>query len=95
MPVVVGLATIGFALPAARSLKDKRSVVKGGIANLHNKLNVSIAEIGALGTFRRAEVAIAAVSNNRAQIDSIMDSAVRLLESDPRWVLEDLHVEIL
>jgi uncharacterized protein YlxP (DUF503 family) len=95
MPTYVGVATLDMALPATQSLKDKRAIVRSGIATVQNRFKVAAAEVGALGTFRRAEVAIAAVGNNRASLESLLDGAVRHLERDPRWILEGVSVEFL
>jgi uncharacterized protein YlxP (DUF503 family) len=95
MASFVALATACFGLPATRSLKDKRQIVRSGVAHLRNRFNVSAAEVGALGTFRRAELAIAAVGNNRPRLEAIIESAVRCLERDPRLILENLKVEFL
>jgi len=95
MASYVALASVAVALPATQSLKDKRQIIRSGVAHLRNQFNVSVAEVGALGTFRRAEIAIAAVSNNRPRLEAIIESAVRFLERDPRLVLDNLQIEFL
>lgn len=95
MTAHVALCTFGLSIPAANSLKDKRQIVKSSLALLRNRFNVAVAEVGALNTFRRAEVAVVAVSNNKARLESIMESVTRFLEREPRWSLEDTQVEFL
>jgi uncharacterized protein YlxP (DUF503 family) len=93
--VHVGLATVRLALPATSSLKDKRSIIRSGVAQLRKRYNVSVAEVGALSTFRAAELALTAVSTSKPRLDAMLDSAVRFLERDPRVVLEGVQVEFL
>ncbi|GMV35841.1 MAG: hypothetical protein AMXMBFR61_03490 [Fimbriimonadales bacterium] len=95
MAAHLGLAFVGLALPATSSLKEKRAIIRSGVAHVRHKFNVSISEVGALNTYRRAELAIAAVTNCKPVTEAVLQDAVRLLEGDPRVTLEDLHVEFL
>ena len=64
MPVV-GVLTLELRIDHARSLKDKRSVVKGLCERLRNKFNLSVAEIDDRELHNSAVGAAAAVSSSR------------------------------
>lgn len=64
------LITFRLRAPWCASLKDKRSVVKGLVAGLKNKFNVSVCESGEQDTLTLIELSAAALSFDRAQGDS-------------------------
>ncbi|NPV48822.1 MAG: DUF503 domain-containing protein [Armatimonadetes bacterium] len=92
---VVGLLTVELYLPEAQTLKDKRSVVKGLLARLSDRLNVSVAEVGALDRRRTAVVAVAAVANDSRHVQRVLDACRRLIESEPRAMVQDASLELL
>jgi len=90
--MIVGVCRVNLFFPAARSLKDKRRVLKGILDRIRTRINVSAAEIGAQEIWRRGEIAVAAVGNDRATIHSLLMSAIKVAESEPR--AEVLQVEV-
>ena len=97
--MIVGAVLVELRVHGARSLKQKRGVVRSISARLRNRFNVSVAETGGQGTWQRAElgVAIAASSGHVAQqmaaqildhidamhIAEVVGSQFELLESEP------------
>lgn len=71
--MVVGMLRIVLAIPEARSLKDKRSVVRRVIDRARAKFNVAAAETGMLDAHRRAELGFVLVSNDRRHVQSMLD----------------------
>jgi uncharacterized protein YlxP (DUF503 family) len=69
--MVVGVAVIELHIPASRSLKEKRRVVKSFVERLHERLRVSAAETGFHDLHQRAEIGIAAVAGDTAQVDRL------------------------
>ena len=67
-----------------QSLKEKRSVLKSLKDRLHNRFNVSVAETGHQDVWQRAELTACVVSSDRRQVDSILDSADRLVNEEYR-----------
>jgi uncharacterized protein YlxP (DUF503 family) len=59
------LLVIDCHIPQARSLKQKRTVVRSLIDRLRSRLNASVAETGFLEEWQRAVIAVSLVSNNR------------------------------
>jgi hypothetical protein len=78
----VALLRLDLRLPDATSLKDKRSVVKGLVADLR-RLNCSVAEVDYQDLRQRATLAVAAVSGESFQARKVLVSAEREVERNP------------
>lgn len=71
--VHVAVALLELHLPAARSLKDKRRVVKGVIERALARWRVSIAEIDYHDLHQRSRIGIAAVHASPAHLEVLME----------------------
>jgi len=74
--MTVGLLVLELHLPAAGSLKDKRSVVSGFLRRLRHRLNVSAAEVGHQELWQRASLAFVSVASHRDAVQGIFDAVV-------------------
>ena len=63
------LVKLSLQIPYAQSLKDKRSQVKSLKDRLSNRLNASVAEIGALENRQQAEMGVCMIGNDRSYLD--------------------------
>jgi uncharacterized protein YlxP (DUF503 family) len=82
-------------LPENGSLKGKRAVVKSIQQRLHNRFNVSVAEVDHNDAWQLAGIEIAAVANTGAHASEVVANAVTYLESlhlDVEIVEEDSEV---
>jgi len=70
--MIVGLLHVEVRVPGARSLKDKRSVVKSLSSQLRGRFNVAVAEVDANETWQRATVGVAAVGSDRAYVQGLV-----------------------
>lgn len=86
--------TFTLHLPSSQSLKDKRSVVKSLLARCRNRFNVSMAEVGALNTYKEAILAAVAVSNSTVLLDQLREKLVEYLQNDYRCMLCDHTSEV-
>jgi uncharacterized protein len=87
--VYVGALTLDVLLGDVRSLKQKRSVVRPLIAEVHRRFpGVAVGETGSLDLHRRAEIGIAVVSSTAA-------NAMEVLEACERFVAERPEIELL
>lgn len=93
--MVVGVATVKLYLSEARSLKDKRGVIKSVIQRLRNKFNVSVAEVDQNDIWKNATVGLAVVSKDKEIVDRTLTSIDKFLEEDGRFEVVDFAVEIL
>ena len=85
----VGALTLDVLLGDVRSLKQKRSVVRPLIAEVHRRFpGVAVGETGHLDLHRRAEIGIAVVS-------STASNAVQVLEACERFVAGRPEIELL
>jgi uncharacterized protein YlxP (DUF503 family) len=82
--MVVGVMAWQLEIIGCQSLKEKRSVLKSLKDRLHNRFNVSVAETGHQDAWQRAELTACVVSSDRRQVDSILDSADRLVNQEYR-----------
>ncbi len=65
-----------FAIYEARSLKDKRRVLRSFKDRVASRYNVSVAEVDHLEAWQRATVGIAVVSNDPVHVHSCLDKIV-------------------
>lgn len=90
--MIVGSCLIELEIPGARSLKDKRSVVKSMIARVQNQFKISAAEVGDLDHWRSAQIGLAVVSNSAPHASEVLQKAVRYLEGG-HWDAEITDVQ--
>ena len=76
----VALCNLTLRLPENSSLKGKRMVVKSIQQRLHNRFNVSVAEVEHNDAWQLAGIAICAVANNDAHAREVVDNAVAYIE---------------
>ncbi|MCX8053526.1 MAG: DUF503 domain-containing protein [Armatimonadetes bacterium] len=93
--MIVGVLTITLSIPGSDSLKDKRQVVKSILDSARNRFNVSAAEIDHLDLHRRAGIAFACVSNDRAVANSLLDRIRVFVESNPLCEIAEAEMEFI
>lgn len=76
----VALCHLTLRLPENGSLKGKRAVVKSIQQRLHNRFNVSVAEVEHNDVWQLAGIEIAAVANSSAHASEVVASAVAYME---------------
>ena len=91
----VAVVQASLLVPGCRSLKDKRSVVKGLVERARNRFNASVAETGSLDLLQRADVGAALVSNDPRVAASEAEALLGFLEGCPDVQVLDRQVEIL
>ncbi|MEU4228239.1 DUF503 domain-containing protein [Nonomuraea sp. NPDC026600] len=80
----VGALTLDILLGDVHSLKQKRSVVRPLVAEVHRRFpGVAVAETGHLDLHRRAEVGIAVVSASAGNCKEVLDACERLVAFRP------------
>jgi uncharacterized protein YlxP (DUF503 family) len=91
----VGVGRLVLQIPGARSLKDRRRVVKSFKDRVRAKLPVSIAEVGDLEQLQVATVGVAVVANETERCDEILAAAVGMARVLPDAVLADVRTEVV
>jgi uncharacterized protein YlxP (DUF503 family) len=92
--MTVGTVSVKLMVRDARSLKDKRRVVKSLKDKIRNRHNVSVAEVGALESRQQAILAVAMVGNDAQYVDAALAKVVDLIRAHPIAELVDYEVEI-
>jgi len=94
--MIVGVARVTLALPAAQSLKDKRSVVKSLLARLQNRFNVSAAEVAAQDTWGTAVIGITCTSTSAGHADEMLAGVLRFVETNgAEYYVTDVQTETI
>jgi uncharacterized protein len=93
--MVVGTLELWLLVREARTLKDKRRVVKSLKDRLRHRFQVSIAEVGSLDNCRQAHLGVAVVSNDPRHASSVLSKVVDFVRNAFVAELVDYTVAIL
>jgi uncharacterized protein len=93
--MVVGVAIAELHIPLARSLKEKRRVVRSLRDRMTNRLPVSVAEVAMQDLHQRARFGIAFVSSDSSRADATFESVRSLLQNETEAVLAGWTTELL
>lgn len=77
--MVVGVLQMRLVLREARSLKDKRRVVKSLCDRIRHEFNVSASEVDALDLRQTAVLGVAVITNSRTFADQVLAKVVDLV----------------
>ena len=91
----ISLLTIELLVPWARSLKDKRSAVRGLKDRLRSRFNASVAEVGYQDKWQRAVLAVCVLGNDKRQLESDMSRVRQLCEEAQDLQIADIHQQWL
>ena len=92
--MIVGSLRVRLLVREARSLKDKRQVVRSIKDRLRNRFNVSIAEVEAEDQRQLAVLVMAMVSNEAHPIRLAFGEIVQALRCHPVAELMDYQEEV-
>lgn len=90
--MVVGLARVVVHIPSARSLKDKRQVLRSLIAQVQQRFQLSVAEVDRQDQWQIGVIGLACVSTDSSHADEILARAVSFI-SGRRMDAEVLEYE--
>jgi uncharacterized protein YlxP (DUF503 family) len=91
----VGVMRLTFHIPHARSLKEKRSVVRRFRDRVRSRFDVSVAEVASQDLHQRAVFGVAVVSGEASVCDSVLGQVAREAGTQPDAVLTDRATEIV
>jgi len=83
----VGLLTLEIYIPDARSLKDKRQVLRSLKDRLRRQFNIAIAELDHQETWQRALVGVVSISADTRHLE---DSLEKVANESERLLGRDL-----
>lgn len=91
----VGVQRLVLQIPGARSLKDRRQVVRSFKDRVQSRLRISVAEVGELERPGHATLAMAVVSNEAAVCDEVLAKAATMASTLANAVLADRATEVV
>jgi len=91
----VGVLRLSISIPGARSLKDKRSVVRSFKERVQARMKVSIAEVGSQDDPRHATFGVACVSSSKPVCDQVLSSVAAMANTLKDAILTDRATEIV
>ncbi len=95
MSIIVGLCTIELFIPDSQSLKDKRQVLLSVKDRLHQKFNLSVAEVDGQDLWQKAVLGLACVANDARHVNQVLDQALNMIRSNPAVEIVQSQVELL
>jgi uncharacterized protein YlxP (DUF503 family) len=93
--MVIGISRVTLIVHESRSLKAKRQALKSIIAKVKNRFNVSIAEVADNDSWQKATLGIAAVGNDRAFVNSVLDKTLSFIEGLHLAEVADSSIEVI
>jgi uncharacterized protein YlxP (DUF503 family) len=90
----VGSVRVRLLLREARSLKDKRQVVRSIKDRLRNEFNVSVAEVDAQDQRQLAVLGVAMVGAERGHVKTTLEHIVEALRGHPVAELLDHESDV-
>jgi uncharacterized protein YlxP (DUF503 family) len=82
-------------IPAARSLKDKRRVIKSLKQLLHNRYNCSIAEVDFQDLWGRSRLAACVVGDDSRHVNQQLNEIAKFASNKEGAELLDYRIEML
>ncbi len=82
---------LSFKIYDSYSLKDKRSTVKSLIKRIHNRYNVSIAEVGEQDMLNVSKIGIAITSSSQLIAQQTLDAIIEEIEA--RYEIEIFEIQ--
>jgi uncharacterized protein len=93
--VFVGIARIVLKIPEARSLKDRRQVIRSFKERLRSRLRVAVAEVGDVERHQIATIGVVTVTRENHTCEQILGEVRRMAETLPSAALTDIRGEVL
>ncbi len=91
----IGVLRVVIQIPGARSLKDRRRVVRSYKDRLRAKLPVSVAEVGDVERTQVATLGVAVVSGDSSRCQEVLSRATSMASTLSDGVLADVATEIV
>lgn len=93
--MVVGICKLTLYIPACRSLKEKRQVLRRLKDRTVNKFRIPVAEVGDQDLWQKSEIGFASVGNDRREIESRLQRMSDFVENLGLVQVIDQYVEIM
>jgi hypothetical protein len=91
----VGVARMTLSIPGARSLKDKRSVVRSFRDRVRSRLSASIAEVGDLDRHQVATLGACVVARDATHCHELLSEVTSMAGGLREALLADVATEVI
>ncbi len=93
--MIIGCLQAKLSIPEARSLKDKRMVLRSLKDRMLNKMNVSVAETDHQDLWQSCVLTVVTVAAEKETVEKRLSEVSEFIRSNPEIVLIDVLVEML
>lgn len=93
--MTIGVLQLDFLIPGARSLKDKRRVVKSLRERMRNRFNCSVAETEYQDMWNRAQLTVCVVSGESQHANTQLNEIARFAGQSRDAEMVDYRIEML
>lgn len=93
--MIVGVAKAELHIPQARSLKDKRRVVKSLLDRISHRHRVSAAEVAHQDLHQRTQLGFALVNSDRQHAVAALDDIHRAVGEREDAFLTEWHADLI
>jgi uncharacterized protein YlxP (DUF503 family) len=91
----VGVARYVIHIPGARTLKDRRHVVRSLKDRVRARQPVSLAEVGDANRLQLATFGVAVVSNSSELCHDVLNAVTSMISEHPEAVLTEVSTEVV
>ena len=92
--MAIAVIVLRLSLPGARSLKDKRRIVKGLKDRLRHRFNVSVAEMDCHDVWQSASIGVCTISPDGKFAEGTAARVADFVAGDARLSLVDYELEM-
>ncbi|AKJ63990.1 DUF503 domain-containing protein [Kiritimatiella glycovorans] len=92
--MIIGSLSVHLSIPEARSLKDKRAVLRSMKDRARNRMNISVAEVGRQNEWKFAELAFVTVASESKAVQQRLSKLMTFVRSEPRCVVTHMETEM-
>jgi uncharacterized protein len=93
--VFVGVARFDLRVHDARSLKDKRAVVRSLTSLIKGKFDCAVAEVDFQDKWQRSAIGVSVISSERFHAEKMLREIQRHVESHPGAELLQADIDVL
>ncbi len=93
--MLLGICTANLYFPDSRSLKDKRSIIKGLKLRIRNNFNVSVSEINNHDLWKNTTLGIACVGNEKRYLNDVLNEVIKFIEHQNKLQVINFKTTIL
>ena len=91
----VGYGALALHLPHVRDLKSKRRVVRALVDRIHSRHRVSVAETAHQDLHQRAEIGVAVVAAEAAEVERILGGVLEIADREVEAVVLEWQPTII